>query len=63
MGAMDPDAFDDLPCFEDLTPFEVEHFVKDLEEFQLEQVGDPRWLTQHERVEKLNWTAHNQASD
>lgn len=55
--------FDDLPCFEDLTPFEVEHFVQDLEEFRLEQVGDPRWLTQHERVEKLNWTAHNQAKE
>eukprot|EP00442_Polarella_glacialis_P045885 CAMPEP_0115144156 /NCGR_PEP_ID=MMETSP0227-20121206/61258_1 /TAXON_ID=89957 /ORGANISM="Polarella glacialis, Strain CCMP 1383" /LENGTH=622 /DNA_ID=CAMNT_0002553241 /DNA_START=32 /DNA_END=1900 /DNA_ORIENTATION=+ len=53
----------DLPCFEDLTPFEVEYFVQDLEEFKLEQVGNSRWLTQHERVEKLNWTAHNQAKE
>eukprot|EP00928_Gymnodinium_smaydae_P002100 TRINITY_DN10738_c0_g1_i1.p1 TRINITY_DN10738_c0_g1~~TRINITY_DN10738_c0_g1_i1.p1 ORF type:complete len:640 (+),score=174.28 TRINITY_DN10738_c0_g1_i1:126-2045(+) len=52
-----------LPCFEDLTPFEVEHFVQDLKEFELEEVGGTRWLTQHERIEKLNWTAHNQAKD
>lgn len=54
---------DMLPCFEDLTPFEVEYFVQDLAEFKLEQVGSSRWLTQHERVEKLNWTAHNQAKE
>eukprot|EP00933_Yihiella_yeosuensis_P022568 TRINITY_DN17766_c0_g1_i1.p1 TRINITY_DN17766_c0_g1~~TRINITY_DN17766_c0_g1_i1.p1 ORF type:complete len:644 (-),score=119.28 TRINITY_DN17766_c0_g1_i1:140-2011(-) len=58
------DGFDDnLPCFEDLTPFEVEHFVQDLKEFRLEEVGNSRWLTQHERIEKLNWTAHNQAKE
>ncbi|CAE7567737.1 zmynd10 [Symbiodinium natans] len=70
------------PQNQDLTPFEVEHFVQDLQdswgvrrseesatserldkEFKLESVGDPRWLTQHERVEKLNWTAHNQAKE
>lgn len=54
---------DYLPQFEDLTPFEVEHFVQDLQEFKLEDVGGPRWLTQHERIEKLNWTAHNQAKE
>lgn len=52
-----------LPCFEDLTPFEVEHFVGDLQEMMLEDVGASKWLTQHERTEKLNWTAHNQAKD
>jgi hypothetical protein len=52
-----------LPCFEDLTPFEVEHFIQDLQEYKLEDVGGSRWLTQHERVEKLNWTAHNQAKE
>lgn len=52
-----------LPTFEDLTPFEVEHFVQELQEFQLEQVGNHKWLTQHERTEKLNWTAHNQAKE
>lgn len=52
-----------LPCFEDLTPFEVEHFIGDLEEMQLDEVGNSKWLTQHERTEKLNWTAHNQAKE
>ncbi|CAE7949327.1 zmynd10, partial [Symbiodinium sp. KB8] len=65
MGALAGADLDDevWPTFEDLTPFEVEHFVQDLQEFKLESVGDPRWLTQHERVEKLNWTAHNQAKE
>merc|ERR1719352_1551388 len=62
MAGMDGDE-DVLPCFEDLTPFEVEHFVQDLEEFKLEDVGSSRWLTHHERIEKLNWTAHNQAKE
>jgi len=58
------DVEDDLlPTFEDLTPFEVEHFVQDLREFKLEEVGGPQWLTQHERIERLNWTAHNQAKE
>ena len=31
--------------------------------FWVDGCGIPRrWLTQHERVEKLNWTAHNQAA-
>mmetsp|Transcript_118553 Transcript_118553/g.336094 ORF Transcript_118553/g.336094 Transcript_118553/m.336094 type:complete len:522 (-) Transcript_118553:762-2327(-) len=54
---------DFVQTFEDLTPFEVEHFIQDLKEFKLEEVGGPRWLTQHERIEKLNWTAHNQAKE
>jgi len=54
---------DFLPCFEDLTHFEVEHFIQDLQEYALEDVGTSRWLTQHERIEKLNWTAHNQAKE
>lgn len=49
--------------FVELTPFEVEHFVGDLQELRLEEVGDPRWLTQHERLEKLNFTAHSQAKE
>eukprot|EP00927_Polykrikos_kofoidii_P028917 TRINITY_DN25100_c0_g2_i1.p1 TRINITY_DN25100_c0_g2~~TRINITY_DN25100_c0_g2_i1.p1 ORF type:complete len:616 (+),score=129.62 TRINITY_DN25100_c0_g2_i1:67-1914(+) len=59
-GASDDDIF---PTFTDLTPFEVEYFVQDLEEFKLEQVGNSAWLTQHERIEKLNHTAHNQAKE
>merc|ERR1719356_898835 len=54
---------DFMPQFEDLTPFEVEHFVQDLQEFKLEEIGGSRWLTHHERIEKLNWTAHNQANE
>merc|ERR1719272_2177464 len=54
---------DMLPQFENLTPFEVEYFVGDLEELQLEQVGTKKWLDQHEKMEKLNWTAHNQAKE
>eukprot|EP00929_Paragymnodinium_shiwhaense_P046737 TRINITY_DN23786_c0_g1_i1.p1 TRINITY_DN23786_c0_g1~~TRINITY_DN23786_c0_g1_i1.p1 ORF type:complete len:614 (+),score=124.73 TRINITY_DN23786_c0_g1_i1:62-1903(+) len=54
---------DYFPCFEDLTPFEVDYFVQDLEEFKLEEVGGTKWLTHHEHVEKLNWTAHKQAKD
>jgi hypothetical protein len=52
-----------LPCFQDLTPFEAEHFVGDLQEMQLESVGSSNWLTQHERIEKLNHTAHSQAKE
>merc|ERR1719352_542058 len=62
MAGMDGDE-DVLPCFEDLTPFEVEHFVADLQEMQLESIGTSKWLTHHERIEKLNWTAHNQAKE
>lgn len=54
---------DMLPTFEDLTPFEVEHFIGDLQELQLEDVGSGKWLSQHERIEKLNWTAHSQAKE
>lgn len=54
---------DIFPCFEDLTPFEVEYFVNDIEEHKLEEVGNKKWLTHHERIEKLNWTAHNQAKE
>jgi len=63
-GMLDAADTDDLlPTFEDLTPFEVEHFIADLQELQLESVGSSKWLTQHERMEKLNWTAHNQAKE
>jgi hypothetical protein len=55
---------DDLiPCLEDLTPFEVEYFIGDLQELQLEDVGASKWCDQHERMEKLNWTAHSQAKE
>eukprot|EP00403_Amphidinium_massartii_P016501 CAMPEP_0178422114 /NCGR_PEP_ID=MMETSP0689_2-20121128/27004_1 /TAXON_ID=160604 /ORGANISM="Amphidinium massartii, Strain CS-259" /LENGTH=623 /DNA_ID=CAMNT_0020043663 /DNA_START=57 /DNA_END=1924 /DNA_ORIENTATION=+ len=58
------DGVDDvLPTFSDLTPFEVEHFVGELQTFNIEDVGGPKWLTQHERIEKLNWTAHSQAKE
>jgi hypothetical protein len=29
----------------------------------LEDVGSHNWLNQHERIEKLNWTAHSQAKE
>lgn len=63
MGGVDVSEDDFLPCFVDLTPFEVEHFVGDLEELKPERVGDRKWLDQHERMEKLNWTAHSQAKE
>lgn len=52
-----------LPSFEELTPFEVEYFVREVKEFKLEEVGNSPWLTHHEKVEKLNWTAHHQAKE
>lgn len=52
-----------LQCFEELTPFEVEYFVRDVKEFQLEEVGNHWWLNNHEKMEKLNWTAHCQAKE
>lgn len=63
LDAFGADQDDILPSFEDLTPFEVEHFVGELQELQVEDVGAPKWLNQHEKIEKLNWTAHNQAKD
>lgn len=63
MGGVEVSDEDFIPCFQDLTPFEVEHFVTGLEEFQPESVGNRRWLDQHERMEKLNWTAHSQAKE
>lgn len=60
-SAVEEDAY--LPIFEDLTPFEVEYFVRAIGEFKLEEVGNRQWLTQHEKSEKLNWTAHNQAKE
>lgn len=54
---------DVMNTFIDLTPFEVEHFIESLDEFGIEDVGSSKWLTQHERTEKLNWTAHNQAKE
>ena len=59
----DREADNVLNAFTDLTPFEVEHFIGELEMFKLEDVGASRWLSQHERIEKLNWTAHSQAHD
>mmetsp|Transcript_20769 Transcript_20769/g.37819 ORF Transcript_20769/g.37819 Transcript_20769/m.37819 type:complete len:626 (-) Transcript_20769:21-1898(-) len=56
-------ADDVLPTLVDLTPFEVEHMVGELQTFQLEEVGASKWLTQHERVERLNFTAHSQAKE
>mmetsp|Transcript_32548 Transcript_32548/g.51979 ORF Transcript_32548/g.51979 Transcript_32548/m.51979 type:complete len:618 (-) Transcript_32548:103-1956(-) len=63
LESFDPEKDDILPTFEDLTPFEVEHFVGDLQELKLEEVGSTNWLNQHERIEKLNWTAHSQAKE
>lgn len=63
-GVVGAGAEDDLlPMMEDLTPFEVEHFIGDLQELQLEEVGSSKWLTHHEHLEKLNHTAHNQAKE
>ena len=41
---------------------EVDAFVQALESFELEDVGQPRWHTQHEYVEKLNMQAILDAS-
>lgn len=46
-----------------LTPFEAEHHVESLERFRIEDVGSPKWLTQHEYIDKLNHLAHAQAKD
>ncbi|CAD7954075.1 unnamed protein product [Amoebophrya sp. A25] len=47
----------------DLTPFEAEHFIQQIEPLDLETVGDKAFLDQHERVDKLSAQAHYQAED
>ncbi|CAF2828636.1 unnamed protein product [Rotaria sp. Silwood2] len=36
---------------------EVDAFVEALEPFEVEDIGKPRWHTQHEYIEKLNMQA------
>eukprot|EP00920_Eleutheroschizon_duboscqi_P022338 GHVT01053989.1.p1 GENE.GHVT01053989.1~~GHVT01053989.1.p1 ORF type:complete len:250 (-),score=16.32 GHVT01053989.1:1363-2112(-) len=45
-----------------LSPFEVEHLVKNLEPLKLEDYGGPEWTRQHETLQRLNILAHQQAA-
>lgn len=44
-----------------LTPYEAEHLVENLMKFEIEDVGNSKWLEQHESIEKLNLQAHQNA--
>jgi len=46
-----------------LTPYEAEHLVRDLGVLGLRVIGSPKWLKQHQRIERLNAQAHRQAKD
>jgi len=46
-----------------LTPYEAEALILSLEKIPFEEIGSPRWLTQHSRIERLNCQAHRQAKD
>lgn len=46
-----------------LMPPEAEHFVQCLQPYKLQDVGSDKWLDQHEKIEQLNKTAHQQAKD
>lgn len=46
-----------------LMPAEAEHYVRSLKKYDLKDVGSSSWLDQHEYVEQLNKTAHQQAKD
>ncbi|KAJ3171707.1 CRISPR-associated protein 1 [Geranomyces variabilis] len=41
-----------------LTVFEAEHLIDSLKQFTLAEVGCPRWMKQHENLERLNIQAH-----
>ncbi|KAJ3156244.1 Zinc finger MYND domain-containing protein 10 [Geranomyces michiganensis] len=41
-----------------LTVFEAEHLIDSLRQFTLAEVGSPRWMKQHENMERLNIQAH-----
>eukprot|EP00039_Didymoeca_costata_P009064 m.120071 g.120071 ORF g.120071 m.120071 type:complete len:448 (+) comp14345_c0_seq2:91-1434(+) len=41
-----------------LTPFEAETYAEQLEIFNVKNIGSPKWLQQHEFIEKLNIQAH-----
>jgi zinc finger MYND domain-containing protein 10 len=42
-------------------PSEAERIVENLSKFKIEDVGSPRWMQQHEKLEKLNLQAHQSA--
>ena len=44
-------------------PAEAEHYVRSLIAYELSDVGSTQWLDQHECIEQLNKTAHQQAKD
>lgn len=44
-----------------LTIFEAEGFINSLSKFTVADVGNDKWMTQHERIEKLNIQAHYNA--
>lgn len=48
-----------LPAVLDATT--AERFVEQLRTFRIEDVGNSEWLSQHERLEKLNLQAHQSA--
>ncbi len=41
-----------------LSPFEAESYINSLRTFDLVDIGTDPWMTQHERIEKLNIQAH-----
>lgn len=41
-----------------LTPFEAEAYAEQLQIFDMKSIGNPKWLQQHEFLEKLNVQAH-----
>lgn len=45
-----------------LSKSEIEHFVENLKEYPIEEVGSPAWLQQMMNIEKLNVCAHVQAA-
>ena len=49
----------DLPVV--LSAYEAERFVESMVKFEIEEVGSSKWMEQHERLEKLNLQAHQNA--
>jgi hypothetical protein len=41
-----------------ITASEADHLVKNLVKFQLKDIGTPKWMLQHETLERLNIEAH-----
>jgi zinc finger MYND domain-containing protein 10 len=41
-----------------LDAFEASSLIQNLKKFSLQDVGTPKWLIQHESIERLNIQAH-----